>query len=76
MNADIIAELNAGYRCPADAGPAWREAVRMGMDMSLIDCNLEMSPWDRLLQNDSVLAFVHQLQRSNPLCHAQPDGDP
>lgn len=68
--AELAAELSAGYRCPPDAGPAWREAVRMGMDMSLIESNLEMTPWERLLQNDSFLQFVEELRQGNPLIDA------
>jgi hypothetical protein len=68
--AELAAELSAGYQCPADAGPAWREAVRMGMDMSLIESNLEMTPWERLLQNDSFLQFVEEIRKGNPLTDA------
>ena len=44
LDAETIAELNAHCKMPADAGPAWREAVQMGIDMTLIECNLELSP--------------------------------
>jgi hypothetical protein len=68
----LAEELSAGYRCPPDAGPAWRAAAEMGMDMSLIESNLEMSPWERILQNDSVLAFVRMLQKGNPHLNGEP----
>jgi hypothetical protein len=73
MDAETIAELNAGYKCPQDAGPAWRRAYEMGMDMSLIESNLRMTPWERLLQNDSALHLVRVLQRSNPVLNGEAD---
>ena len=45
MDARTIAELNEAYKCPPDAGPAWRAACEMGIDMSLIECNLELTPF-------------------------------
>lgn len=74
MNAETIAELNAGYQCPADAGPAWRRACEMGMDMSLVECNLELSPWDRLLQNESALRLIAMLRAGKPVANGEPDG--
>ncbi len=66
MDAKTIAELNAGYVCPADAGPAWRAACAMGIDMSLVEQNLELSPWERILQNDRALNLVRMIQSTNP----------
>ena len=72
MDAETIAELNAGYKCPPDAGPEWCKACEMGMDMSLIECNLDLTPWQRLLQNDRALGLVRLLQQSNPALHGEP----
>lgn len=71
MDAETIAELNAGYKCPPDAGPAWRAACEMGMDMSLIECNLEMTPWERLLQNDSALNLIAILRQGQPVINGE-----
>jgi hypothetical protein len=71
MDAALIAELNARYTCPADAGPAWRKACEMGMDMSLVERNLTMTPWERLRQNDEFLALVRMVQASNPVPHGE-----
>jgi hypothetical protein len=71
MDAKTIAELNEGDKCPADAGPAWRTACEMGLDMSLIESNLEMSPWDRLLQNDRALGLLRLVQQSNPALNGE-----
>lgn len=47
---------------PEDAGPAWRAAHAAGMDMSLIEENLKLSPWERLVANDRALALAQALQ--------------
>ncbi len=46
--------------------PFWRAAVEAGMDMTLIEFNLELAPSERLLQNDRILALVHEIRRCNP----------
>ena len=33
----LIEQLNRGYVCPPDAGPAWRAACEYGFDMSLVE---------------------------------------
>jgi hypothetical protein len=72
FESDIIDQLNAGYQLPDDAGPAWREAFRQGVDMSLIEANLELTPWERILQNDRALTLVNEVRRCNPLNDGQP----
>lgn len=72
MDAKTLAAINGEYQMPSDAGPAWREAVRMGMDMTLIESNLELTPWERILQNDRALALVNEIRRCNPLNDGQP----
>ena len=54
----------AGYICPPDAGPAWRAAAEMGIDMSLIEIALTKTPWERMQDHDEALAFAMQLQRA------------
>ena len=70
-DAETLEQINGKYKMPEDAGPAWREAVRMGMDMTLIECNLDLTPWERLLQNDRVLGFVQEMRRLNPIDDGQ-----
>lgn len=41
---------------------AWEEAEAEGMDMSLVDCNLEKSVWERLVAHDRALSFALQLR--------------
>lgn len=64
IDEETLAQINGKYVMPPDAGPAWRAAVEMGMDMSLIEQNLEISPWERLLQNDRALALARVMERS------------
>ena len=44
----------------------------MGMDMSLVECNREMTPWERLKQNDRALALIDLLRSSNPKLDEKP----
>lgn len=64
MNDALIEELNRGYVCPPDAGPAWRTAHESGLDMSLIEENLRLTPWERLLANDRALALVRLVEQA------------
>lgn len=57
-----LAQINGQYVCPPDAGPAWREAFEAGVDMSLIEINLQRTPWERLLANENALKVVQMAQ--------------
>ena len=37
LDEALIEQLNRGYVCPPDAGPAWRAACEYGFDMSLVE---------------------------------------
>lgn len=63
----LMEELNRGYVCPPDAGPAWRAAHDSGLDMSLIEENLRITPWERLLANDRALALVRMVEHATPV---------
>jgi len=63
----LIEELNRGYVCPPDAGPAWRAAHESGLDMSLIEENLRLTPWERLLANDRALTSVRLVEQATPV---------
>ena len=41
---------------------AWEEAEAEGMDVSLIECNLQKSVWERMLNHDRALAFALELR--------------
>ena len=72
---ETIAQINGKYVMPPDAGPAWRKAAEMGMDMSLIECNLELTPWERLLRNDGALEFINSMRKLNPVTDGDSDRD-
>jgi hypothetical protein len=61
IDDETLQEMNGQYRMPVDAGPAWRATAKMGVDMSLIEINLALTPWERLLRNDSALALIRAL---------------
>ena len=60
----LIAELNRGYVCPPDAGPAWRAACEYGFDMSLVEDALRMTPEQRLEQHQHALNLVLEIEAS------------
>ena len=54
----FIEELNRGYVCPPDAGPAWRAACNYGFDMSLVEAALRLTPEKRLEEHQHALDLV------------------
>ena len=64
LDEALIAQLNAGYVCPPDAGPAWRAAHADGIDMSLIEGALRLTTWARLQENDQALQLVRDLEQA------------
>jgi hypothetical protein len=65
MNNDaLIEELNRGYVCPPDAGPAWRAACEYGFDMSLVEAALKQTPEERLDEHQRVLDMVLELREA------------
>lgn len=54
LDEALTAQLNAGYVCPPDAGPAWRAVHEDGIDMSLIQDALQMTPEERLRDHEAV----------------------
>jgi hypothetical protein len=70
IDAATWAQINGEYAMPPDAGPAWRAAFAAGVDMSLIEENLKLNPWERLLANDRALALIRSLEQGRTV----PDG--
>lgn len=63
MNSDaLIEELNRGYVCPPDAGPAWRAACEYGFDMSLVEDALKQTPEERLEEHQRALDMILELK--------------
>ena len=51
----LIDQLSRGYVCPPDAGPLWRAACEAGVDMSLVEDALQLSPVERLRTHQRAL---------------------
>ena len=62
LDEALIEELNRGYVCPPDAGPAWRAACEYGFDMSLVETALGKSPEERLEDHQRALNLVLEIQ--------------
>ena len=60
----IIDGLNRGYVCPPEAGPAWRAACDYGLDMSLVEAALEMTPEQRLQERQHALNLLLEIEGS------------
>ena len=64
LDEAIIDQLNRGYVCPPDAGPAWRAAMEAGVDMSLLEHSLTLMPWERLRENQRALNLALALEQA------------
>ena len=59
-----IEALNRGYVCPLEAGPAWRAACDWGLDMSLVEDAVKMTPEQRLDQHQYALNLLLEIETS------------
>lgn len=57
-----LAQMNGEYALPPDAGPAWRAAHEAGIDMSLIETALALTPEERLNWHQRVADFLLEVQ--------------
>jgi hypothetical protein len=64
MDPITLAQMNGEYVMPSDAGPAWRAAHAAGVDMSLIEDSLRLTPEQRLAQHQGVLDFLLEVQEA------------
>ncbi len=69
IDEETLARINGKYVCPPDAGPAWRAAMEAGIDMSLIEHALQLTPEERLAEHQQVIDFLLEVQESG-LSHA------
>ena len=58
IDEETLAQINGKYVSPPDAGPAWRAAVAAGIDMSLVEDALKLSPDQRIAEHQQVLRFA------------------
>jgi hypothetical protein len=66
IDAETLAQMNGEYAMPADAGPAWRAAHAAGIDMSLIEDFLKLTPEQRLAEHQQVLDFLEEVRAAGP----------
>jgi hypothetical protein len=64
IDAATLAQMNGEYVMPPDAGPAWRAAHAAGIDMSLIEDALKLTPEQRLAEHQQVLNFLLEVQEA------------
>ena len=64
LDDETWAQINGKYACPPDAGPAWREAVAAGFDMSLVEHALTLTPEQRLAEPQQVIDFLLSVQEA------------
>ena len=57
-----LAQMNGEYAMPAEAGPAWRAAHAAGVDMSLIEASLRLTPEQRLAEHQQVVDFLLEVR--------------
>jgi len=62
IDSETLAQMNGQYVCPPDAGPAWRVAMAAGIDMSLIEHALSLTPEQRLAEHQQVVNFLLTLK--------------
>jgi hypothetical protein len=58
IDKTTLAQMNGKYALPPDAGPAWRAAHEAGIDMSLIEYALALTPEERLSWHQHVVDFL------------------
>jgi hypothetical protein len=51
---------------------AWEEAEAEGFDMSLIECNLEKTIWERMINHDRALSLALELRKATQERNGQP----
>jgi hypothetical protein len=44
-------------------GPAWQAAIDYGIDVTLLERNLDLSPTDRMRQHDEALRLYFEIRR-------------
>lgn len=62
IDETTLAQMNGRYTPPSDAGPAWRAACEAGIDMSLIEAALKLTPEQRLAELQQVIDFLLEVQ--------------
>jgi hypothetical protein len=64
IDEETLAQMNGKYVCPPDAGPSWRAAMDAGIDMSLIEHALTLTPEQRLAEHQQVIDFLLEIREA------------
>jgi hypothetical protein len=64
IDEETLAQMNGKYVMPLDAGPCWRAAYEAGIDMSLLESALKMTPEERLAEHQQVIDFLLSVQEA------------
>ena len=64
IDETVLAQINGAYVCPPDAGPAWRAAYEAGIDVSLIEENLRLTPEERLERHQHALDMILEMREA------------
>jgi len=64
IDAVTLAQINGEYAMPPDAGPAWRAAHAAGIEMSVIEELLRLTPEQRLAEHQQVINFLIEVQEA------------
>ena len=64
LDEETLAQINGKYVCPPDAGPEWRAAMEAGIDMSLLEASLKLTPEQRLAELQQVVNFLLEIQEA------------
>ena len=64
LDEETLAQVNGKYVFPPEAGPAWRAAFEAGIDMSLIEETLKLTPEQRLAEHQQVINFLLEVQEA------------
>jgi len=67
LDEALIDQINRGYVCPSDAGPAWRAACEYGFDMSLVEDALLLTPEQRIAEHQLALDLVLEIEDARAL---------
>jgi hypothetical protein len=65
IDAATLAQMNGEYVMQPDARPAWRAAHAAGIDMSLIEDALKLTPEQRLAEHQQVVNFLPEIEEAN-----------
>lgn len=59
----LLTPENLADQLRSSGGPAWRAAIDYGIDVTLLERNLTLSPTDRMRQHDEALRLYFETRR-------------